>query len=81
MDPVGEQTRNDQALLVSGVAEVVELVAHVGHVDAVDDLAEVGLLRIGADHGDEVGVALALGDGADVQESLLLILLRALLLV
>ena len=53
---------------------MVQLVTWVGHVDTIDDLAEVGLFRVGADHGDEVGVGLALGDGADVEESLLLIL-------
>ena len=55
---------HDQAPLVGGVPEVMQLVADVGHVDAVDDLAEVGLFRVGADHGDEVGVAVALGDRA-----------------
>lgn len=74
VDPAGEQTRHDQAALVGRVAEVVKLVTRVGHVDAVHDLAEVGLSRIGADHGDEVWVALALGDGADVQIPLVPIL-------
>ena len=73
VDPVREQPWDDQALLVGGVPEVVQLVADVGHVDAVDDLAKVGLFRIGADHGDEVGVAGALGDRGHVEEPLLLV--------
>ena len=72
VDAVREQAGDDQALLVGRVAEVMELVAGLRHVDAVHDPAEVGIARVCADHGDEVGVAGALRERGDVEIPLLL---------
>ena len=72
VNAVREQARDDQALLVGRVAEVMELVAGLRHIDAVHDPTEVGIARVRADHGDEVGVVGALRERGDVEIPLLL---------
>ena len=72
VNAVREQARDDQALLVGRVAEVMELVAGLRHIDAVHDPTEVGIARVCADHGDEVGVVGALRERGDVEIPLLL---------